>query len=211
MLRTFAAWTFRAWTFRSLTLASSLPIVSYQIVRIGEISEVTVSTTLENVLAYYWYFDGCYVGKTSEPTKTFHIPTGEQFRLEVIPSTDANFDPIANAPAGYPSRRTLWWIRSLDTAAAGYRVEQREGSGDWTSLAMIPTTTEAWDYFLLTDQLKDLTEYSWRITPLDAGGLAGTPIVVGPELIVRTPDAPNFSAEFDPGTETVEFAVIISL
>lgn len=205
-------------TFRSATLASQTlvgddvtsppPPVTYQLVRLGETTEVTVTTTISDVVWYCWYLDGAYVGKTSVPTRSFHVPAGEQLRLEVIPTADTYFDPIANAPDGYPASRTLWWIRSLASDVAQYRVDQREAAGDWTTLAVMPDEADRWEFFLTTGRLQDLTEYTWRIVALDAAGNESTATVIGPERIVRTPDAPNFTAEYDPETELVAFAVV---
>jgi hypothetical protein len=207
MLNTFGAKTFGCRTFWAISgrLVDSAS-VSYQIIRIGETTQVTVTALLPNVVWYCWYVDGAYVGKTSGPTKSFQVPAGEQFRLEVVPADQADFDPIANAPAGYPSRRTLWWVRSLSIDAANYRIDQREGAGDWTTIALVPQEAGKWDYSVITDRLEDLTEYTWRIVALDAAGNEADPLVIGPETIVRTPDATNFTAEFEAETQTIEFA-----
>jgi len=206
MKTTFGGKTFGCRTFACLTLAGGLPAVALSIVRIGNVTEVTVVTSLADPVWYHWYLDGSYIGKTTGPRKSFHTPAGEQFRVEVRPTDDADFDPIANAPDGYPSRKTLWWVRSPDGDAAGYRVEQRIGSGEWSTIGEFPQAVGQWEFLIITGQLNDLAEYTWRITPLDAAGNAGTPITVGPEKIVRWPDAPNFTAEFDPETELVTFA-----
>ena len=179
---------------------------SYLTVRIGETTQVSLLNPPRGTIGFYWYFDGAYVGKTVGPTKSFHVPAGEQLRLDVIPTADENFDPIASAPDGFPSRRTLWWIRSLGVDAANYRIDQREGAGDWTTVALIPQEADRWDFLIITDRLKDLTEYTWRVVALDAAGNEADPVAIGPELIVRTPDAPNFTAEFDSETRAVAFA-----
>lgn len=211
MKLTFQARTFSALrTFATRTFAGGTPAVFYHAVRIGETTEVTVTTSLANVCWYCWYVDGAFVGKTTGPRKSFHVPAGEQFRLEVIPTANADFDPIANAPLGFPTRRTLWWTRGLDADTAKYRIEQREGEGDWTSIAEIPQKTNGWDFSTTTGRLADLTEYTWRIVPVDVAGNDGTPVTIGPELIVRTPDAPNFTIEYQPETETVLFEEVVS-
>jgi hypothetical protein len=184
------------------------PLVSYSAVRIGETTEITVATGLADVAWYCWYVDGAYVGKTTGPTKTFQLAEGEQLRLEVIPTDDPDFDPIQNAPSGYPARRTLWWVRSLAVGAASYRVDQQEGAEEWETLALVPQETGKWDFSVTTDRLADLTAYTWRIVALDAAGNESNSLTIGPETIVRTPDAPNFSAAFDSDTQTVEFAEV---
>ncbi len=179
--------------------------ISYTAVRIGETTEVTVATSMSGVVWYCWYLDGAFVGKTTGPTKTFQLSEGEQLRLEVIPTADADFDPIANAPEGFPSRRTLFWTRSLSADVASYRVEQKKGAGGWSTIATI-TRTQAWSYSVTTGRLNDLTQYTWRIVPVDSAGNDGTAIVVGPEMIVRTPDAPDFSIAFDGEDQAVTFS-----
>jgi len=200
---TFASKTFACGTLAGVGVGA---LIAYSAVRIGEVTEVTVTTSLAGVLAYHWYADGAWVGQTSGPTRSFMVPEGEQLRLAVVPTADADFDPIAGAPAGWPGRRTLWWVRSLDTDVAAYRVEQQAGAGDWETLAEIPQATGQWDFSLVTGRLDDLTDYAWRITPIDAAGNEGTPITIGPERIVRTPDAPEFTIEFEEESETVEFS-----
>jgi hypothetical protein len=201
----FPNWFAARW-FAGRTLAGVSPAVFYSAVRIGETTEVLVATSLSEVAWYCWYVDGAYVGKTVGPTKSFQVPTGEQLRVECLPTADADFDPIANAPDGYPARRTLWWTRSLDANVAAYRVEQKASDGDWTTLAEVPPEADQWGFSVLTGRLDDLTVYTWRVTPIDAAGNEGTPITIGPETVVRTPDAPNFTAELDAETQTVEFA-----
>jgi hypothetical protein len=179
--------------------------VTYSLVRIGEDTQVTCSTSLPDVVWWCWYLDGTYVGKTRAGTRTFHLPAGEQVRLEAVPTDEENYDPIANAPIGYSARRTLWWIRSLTTDAAQYRIDQRKGTDEWSTLALIGHDDDRWDYSLLTGRLDDLADYTWRIVPIDAAGNEGGETLIGPERIVRTPDAPNFSTAFDPQTTCVEF------
>ena len=192
-------------SFAAAAPASPAATVQYRTIRIGEVTEVTVSTSMADVLSYHWYLDGAWVGKTSGPTKSFMLGESEQLRLTAVPTTDPDFDPIAHAPAGWPGRRTLWWVRSIETDVATYRVEQQAAGGAWETLAEIPQNPGQWDFSFVTDRLDDLTEYTWRITPIDAAGNEGDPITVGPENIVRTPDAPKFTIEFDEQTQTVEF------
>jgi len=207
----YASNTFRSAAFAADSLvgfASALPSVELHVVRIGDVTAVTAETTLSNVVWYCWYLDGAYVGKTSGPTKSFRLDSGEQLRLDVIATDDEDFDPIANAPDGYPSRRTLWWIRSIAIDAASYRVDQCEGMGDWTTLAIVPHDATRWHYAIITGRLKDMTEYTWRIVVLDASGNEAESFMIGPEMIVRTPDAPNFIAEYDSDTGQVTFDAV---
>lgn len=206
MLKTFGGKTFRARTFWPIAgILADSPAVAYQMVRIGDVVQVAVTTTAANVAWYCWYVDGAFVAKTREPAMSFQLPAGDQARLDVIPTADENFDPIAGAPDGYPSRRTLWWVRSVAIDAAAYRIEQREGTGDWSTIAVVTHDAAKWDYAFVTDRLNDLTAYTWRIIAIDAAGNEAAPLVIGPETLVRTPDAPGFAIVFDADTRTVEF------
>jgi hypothetical protein len=187
-------------------VAVVVPTVTYSVVRIGDTTEVTVTTTIPGVIWYHWYLDGSYVGKTAGPTKSFQVPAGDQLRVECVPTASEEFDVVANAPDGFPARRTLWWVRSLSTTVATYRVDQRIAAGDWITIAIAPHDAGKWEYSILTDRLDDLTEYTWRIVPVDLLGNDGTPITIGPETVVRWPDAPNFAAAFDPVASQVTFS-----
>lgn len=208
MKLTFRPRTFSALrTFATRTFAGGADAVFYHVVRIGETVEVTVTTTMSDVVWYFWYADGAYLGKTAGPTKTFQVPAGEQLRLDCVPTDQEDYDPLADPPEGYPSRRTLWWTRSLSADAAEYRIDQREGTDEWTTIAVVPQEIGKWDISIITGRLNDLTEYTWRIVALDAAGNESVPLTIGPERIVRRPDAPNFAVEFDTETERVTFSV----
>ena len=206
MLNAFAAKTFGSRVF--WTISGQCNTIVYEIIRLGDTVQVTVSMFLSGIRWFYWYIDGAYTGKTTGPTKTFQIPAGEQFRLDVIPTDQEDFDPIANAPAGYSSRRTLWWVRSLSADTAYYRVDQSMDGGEWTTLALLPIETNQWDYSIITDRLDDLAEYTWRVVAIDAAGNESEPLLIGPEIVIRTPDAPNFSVFFDDETDMVTFASV---
>jgi hypothetical protein len=61
-----------------------------------------------------------------------------------------------------------------------------------------------------TPRLDDLTTYTWRVIPIDAVGNEGTPLEIESESVVRRPDPPAFTATFDDGTSTVEFAEAVA-
>jgi hypothetical protein len=187
-------------------LAGGFTALTYSVVRIGDAVEVTVLNAWEGTLWYHWYLDGQWMGRTDEPLRVFQVPAGEQLRLEAIPTDQADFDPIQNAPTGFPARQTVWWTRSIDADSAACRVQQREGDGDWQTIAEVPQTAGQWDFSIITDRLKDLTQYTWRVVPLDAAGNEGQTQIVGPETLVRYPDAPRFAAQFNPETRTVQFS-----
>jgi len=181
-------------------------ISSISQVRTGTVTTVTATSTLSAPVFFFWYLDGAYIARTLTPTKSFKIPSGDQGRVDVLDSTDPDFDPIANAPAGFPARRSLWWVRSLAADVAYYQVEVQKNGGAWTPFAQVRPRASAWSYSVLSDRLDDLTTYAFRVVPYDSSGNAGTPIVLASELVVRTPDSPDFSIAYTPGTGRVTVA-----
>jgi hypothetical protein len=136
------------------------------------------------------------------------LQPNEQIQIEVIDTNDPDFDPIANAPAGYPARRSIFWIRSTDADVAHYRLEQRKDAGTWSTVANRYDRAGKWAYILQTGILVDLASYEWRIIPVDHAGNDGDSISLAAETIVRTPDAPNFALAFDEITRRVTFSEI---
>ena len=175
-----------------------------EMVRQGNVTTLTVHSWLVPPIYFYWYVDGRYVGQTKSPSRAFYLPAGDQAQIDVIDSTDPDLDPIANAPAAYPVRRTLWWIRSIDAGRVDrYRVEQQKDGGDWTQIGTVHAVDGQWDYTFLTDRLDDLGAYAWRVVPIDAAGNDGSAITLGAETVVRKPDGVDFTLSFDDGTDRV--------
>ncbi|MCP4249172.1 MAG: hypothetical protein GY778_19175 [bacterium] len=179
----------------------------------ASVVQVTVVSDLVGAVFYHWYTDGAYVGMTTTSTRTFYIEPGEQVEIEAIDTLDVNFDPIANAPTAYPARRTVQWLRSLEADVAQYRVETTPWVGaGWVTVGTVYHDEAAWSYDLLTERLEDLTPIIVRVVPVDGSGNDGTPlafpVLLGlfGEMVVRTPDAPNFTATYDGGTQKVTFA-----
>ena len=207
-----------------------MTITAYQQTRAGQTTLVTVTSDLVGAVTYYWYFDGVYLGKSASPSRSLHLREGDQGRVEVLDSQDPDFDPLSEGPADWPARRTIHWTASIDPSVAAYRVDQREASGrpgpaaiggfvgllawllawkslagPWVPIAVVPHDPLRWSYAITTGRLIDLVEYAWRVVPLDAAGNEGTAAVIGPEKIVRTPDAPDFTAAFDAETGKITF------
>jgi len=119
---------------------------------------------------------------------------------------DADADPAALAPTGQaPATRLLWWIRSLSADVEHYRVEQQADGGDWDLVATVAHDARAWSYEHRTGRLDDLTEYEWRVVPVDLAGNDGEPVATEVQVVVRVPDAPLFDIAFDEETGRVEY------
>ena len=183
-----------------------MSITAYSQVRIGNVTRVTVTSDLSAPIYYHWYLNGSWSGVTTGPGKSFHLGDGDQARIEAIDTNDPAYDGIANAPDGWPARRTIWWCRSVDSDVVRYRVEQQKDGGDWSTLGTVQAVAGQWPYSLLTGRLDDLATYAWRVYPVDAAGNDGTALTLDSEKIVRTPDGPDFAIAFDDGTTKVTFS-----
>lgn len=183
-------------------------ITAYAQTRIQNMSVVSVTSDLAGAIWYFWYLAGAFVAATQRNTYTFLLQPAEQARVEVIDTNDPDFDPIAHAPAGYPARRSIHWVKSQETDASSYRVEQRKNAGAWSTIGTIYAKPEKWSLVLLSPILEDLAVYEWRIIPIDQAGNDGTAIALAAETIVRTPDAPNFAAAFSQATGRVTFSEV---
>ena len=179
-----------------------MTVTAYNVTRLGNLSVVEVTSDLAGSIWFFWYLDGCYVARTTAPTYTFEIPTGDQARVECLDSNDAEFDPVANAPDAYPPRRSLWWVRSVE-AVDHYRLEQNADGAGWSIMARVWPRPGQWDFSYLTGRLTDLASYQWRVVPVDAAGNDGTPLELDAHTVVRTPDAPAFAIAFDEDTTEV--------
>lgn len=166
---------------------------------------VTAVSDLSGTVYYHWYIDGAYVARTTSPVWTLHLEVGEQVRIDCNDSNSSTYDAVANAPDGYPARRTLWWVRANDSSVVKYLVQQKLGAGSWTSIGTVYQDNDTWGHKLLTPRLDDLGSYTWQVIPVDAAGNQGTALTIGPETIVRVPDAPDYTISFDSGTDKVTF------
>jgi hypothetical protein len=181
--------------------------------RIGHLMQVAIVSNIHlSMGSFHWYRDGTYIGSTGIPSRTFRLEAGEQARIDVIASSDPGFDPQSQPEENQPSpRRILEWFRSLSSDAGNYIVEQAtsEDGESWTSAEKIREIRHdgnRWGYRATTDILSDITHYRWTIIPVDVVGNEGTAgQTIGPEHIVRRPDAPDFTVSFDPGDSKVTF------
>jgi len=152
---------------------------------------------------YHWYLDGLWQGAGVSQRRAFFLPPGDQAAVTCLDTHDGAFDGPAHAPPGYPPRRRLWWCRSRDASVRFYRVDQQADGGDWTAVGRVPADPARWSHEFTTPRLADLTDYAWRVIPIDAAGNDGTPVALDAERIVRTPDAPDWTVAFDDDTQKV--------
>lgn len=167
---------------------------------------VTVTSDLAGTVYFHWYVDGAFAGVTTAAARTFHVAAGGQARIDVFDAAEPVADPFAAAPAAYPRHRTVWWVRSLATDVAWYRVDEQQDGGDWAAIARVPHDEATWSYHVLTDRLTDLASYAWRVVPVDAAGNDGTPVAADALTVVGRPDAPNVTVAFDDDTQKATFA-----
>jgi hypothetical protein len=180
--------------------------VTYSQTRHGNVSTVTITTNLSGLVYYHWYLDGVWVGGTTTNQFSFVVATGEQARIECVPTQDPYFDYVSYGPTVPAARVVLWWIRSADSDVREYKIEQQKDGGSWSTIATVPYAAGAWDYQITSPRLDDLGSYAWRVTPVDAVGNEGSASSLAARTIVRVPDAPDFAIAFDDGTTKVTFS-----
>jgi len=180
-------------------------IISYKQVEAAGLVTVTVTSDLAGTVYYHWWRDGDYCGKTEVPRMTFYVAAAGHAVITVADTNDAEYDYVADAPYVHTATRTLYWTATTDPCAA-YLVEQQEDGGDWEEIARVPAEADKWEYHHETGRLTDLATYSWRITPVDGAGQEGTATTIGPEVVVRVPDAPTCSLSFDDVTARITIA-----
>lgn len=166
---------------------------------------VNATSDLTAPVWFYWYVDGVFQGSETAGEWLLQLDADEQVDVVAVDTTDpAAFDVEANAPTVYAARRTIWWTRSTDADTASYRIYQKAGAGSFVLQDEVLQADE-WEHAWRTDRLTDLETYTWEVRPVDAAGNEGTALSIGPELIVRQPDAPSFTVAFNAGATTVTF------
>lgn len=181
-----------------------MSITAYSHQRIDRQIVITAESDLSGQVFYHWYVSGVWAAVTNDGRFAIYLNDGIQARVECVDTNDADFDAAENLPEELSPVRTLWWTRSVDTDTSYYIVEQKEDAGDYAEVARIWQGDE-WTQSFVTDALTDLATYYWRITPVDTSENEGTPTVIGPDVIVRRPDAPDFTVEYDSGTQKITF------
>jgi hypothetical protein len=184
-----------------------IPPATLVLQREGNTVTATATSLRGGVVYYHWYIDGAYVATTITNVWSFTLEVGERVRVAVIDTNDASFDPVANAPEGFPARRTLRWVRSPDASIDYYDLELKKDAGAWTAFGRVAHDERRWSYSLRTPVLEDLAVYLWKVTAWDIdGNPAGSGSIWGGSTIVRTPDAPQFEIDYDSGTGKVTFS-----
>lgn len=188
-----------------------MAITSLTQTRSGSGTTVSAVSSLSGTVFFHWYADGNYLGMSTSGSWTLFLDTDTQRRIDVVDTTDPAFDPFAAPPTGFPAFVTLFFVRSIASDVAGYRIEQiRTTFGSVaTDIAFVPQGLNEWSHLVVTPRLDDLIEYDWKIYAIDrAGNENSTPLALKRRTIVRTPDAPRFSVAFDPGSTKVTFALV---
>ncbi len=169
-------------------------ITGYTTSASGPLTLVTVTSSLTGIVCFNWFVDGEFAIQTNVPEFSFAIQSGQQATIVCI---DSNSSTIPTAPAGWPSTRTLLFVRSLDPTIQSYQIQQQENGGSWVTLASIPDDPTQWSFVYQTGPLDDLASYVWQAVPIGQNGNSGTPIALAAEFIVRTPNAPLFVVTAD--------------
>lgn len=137
---------------------------------------------------YYVWLNGEFLMETAETSVSLYIAPGDDLQLSVFD------DSAAVPPEHFPSRLTLRWVGR--DGAQMYRVEQ------YVDSAWVPRTLIPWRlsnvYRYTTARLDDVTEYQYRVLPLDAQGRSGTALNFTVEM-VRYPDPPTQTMDFTGG------------
>lgn len=182
-----------------------MSITGYSQLRNGTATTVIAVSDLSGVVYIHWYVDGAYVGGGAAARRTFQIPAGDMVSIVAQDTNDETYDAIANAPEGHPARRSIWFVRASSTDVKSYRIEQQREAEDWLEIGEIAHEDDRWSYFILSPRLDDLTTYGWRVIPIDASGNDGTALDLGTELVVRTPDATDYTVTYDGGTDKMTY------
>ncbi len=115
-------------------------------------------------------------------------------------------DLVGTEPqVNYPKRVTLQWT-AVNGTVDHYRVDRWDGAA-WEVMRNITHQSDQVYYQYITGDLADDTDYLYRITPVNAGGLDGTPREFS-FLMVRRPDVPAVTCNYDQTTGNLTIAAI---
>lgn len=186
-----------------------IPRVTYSIMRVQNLVIVTATVGMTDPY-WHWYVDGVWRGMNRTGVFSLVVRDAEQADVLAVPTTDPDYDYIANAPTFYPATRTIWFNESADDDTSYYLVQFATGSGtpadgDYSTIdaGKVWHREGTWSYRAESRRLTDLTWYWFRVVPYDRAGNKGTAVVLGKEYVVRKPDAPTYTSSFATGTITV--------
>jgi len=183
-----------------------MAITSFTSTRHGRTTRFVVVSSLTAPFKFYWYVDGVHAYSTAAGEFWLSLPDTAFARVEVLDSANPNFDALANAPVEHTARRVIEWVASTDPTIAHYRVEQRRAAEPWIQIASVRHAVRQWSYRTTTPRLDDLTDYEWRVVPMDAAGNDGAVVAKETVRVVRRPDPPMFTATYSAATTRVTLA-----
>jgi len=179
-----------------------MALTSFTATRRGPTTEYVAESDTEGAV-FYWYADWQYLGSSTDGRWRVTPDPDDLLDVDVVDSADEDFEPEDpdNVPQLQPARRAVEWTAAADTTDY-YLVEQKKDAGDYAEVDRIAHAAGVWLYRWRSARLDDLAAYTWRVTPVDARGVAGTPITVGPVDIVRPPDPPDWQYAWEPSAIT---------
>ena len=169
--------------------------------------KVTVASNKATAgIYYYWYAEGDFMAATRRPSFTFYVLDSGPVQVDVIDHTHPDMDTSAEAPEGFPGRRTVYWNPPQDEDVKKYRVRIRKNAGDWTTIGSIPHRDGTWNYFLVTPVLDDLADYEIDVAAVDEAGNTGSTVATASFGVVRVPDAEDYDVSYSDETNKFIFA-----
>lgn len=160
---------------------------------------VSYSSNLTPPVTFDVWLCGVNIQTTTSPTGTgqvlITVAANSSPYLEIIDNGDIPH------PA-YPGTVTLNWRRLAN--AASYNVQQYVSSS-WSTLQTQPETGLG-NGIYLTSWLPDNTQQKFQVVPVDAQGVAGTPISYTIN-VVHHPDVPAASYSYSSGTGEVTITI----
>jgi hypothetical protein len=157
----------------------------------------TFSSDLGGTPTFYIYIDGVLNETTTATTKLVQIQYDREFQIEIL-------DDVNAVPAeAYPDFARISWEPVAN--AAKYRIDQWDGVSAWDELAVILDTNQN-TFVYDTQKIDDVTDYTFRIVPLNSADIEGSPREFN-LFMVRRPDRPNVTYTYDNGTAKITATV----
>lgn len=168
-----------------------------------KVAEITPGAT--QVL--YWYDEERLIQAATFPReRIFTVPPRRSRQIQILDTTDAP-DPA------HTREILIYWLSV--SGAIKYFVQQWIGEGaagndlpvddaSWQTLRTVIASAEE-VYNHLTDWLDDLTEYTFRVVPMNAENIEGEGLLMT-FVVVGRPDAPGTTLAYDADTQRVTVA-----